>query len=292
MSVRTEMKGPVLVVTLDRSRNHNALDAATAGVLKELFERIAFLPPVPPDPRTATGPCRPRAIVLRSEGPTFCAGADLNEMQALGAADFAENLEAARTLGLMFRAVRLCPVPVVARVQGAAYGGGVGLLAACDVVVAEAEARFAFTEARLGLVAGVIAPLVLARIGEAAARHYFLTGDPIHMPTALRLGLVDRVVDAADLDEAVARVVRSLLAGGPTAHARIKQLLEGLGSLGFEGSLDFTARALAEARTGPEGQAALAAFRRREPVPWAGDTTWPEPSVPATPITPARTEGP
>ncbi|MHB8079279.1 MAG: enoyl-CoA hydratase-related protein [Candidatus Krumholzibacteriia bacterium] len=283
MTVRTEMKGPVLVVTLDRPRAHNALDAAMIGVIGELFERIAGLPPAPVDPAPADGPYRPRAIVLRSEGPTFCAGADLGEMKALGAAGFDENLEAARAIGAMFRAVRLCPVPVVARVQGPAYGGGVGLLAACDIVVADTEAKFAFTEARLGLVAGVIAPLVIGRVGEAAARHAFLTGDPFGAPVALRLGLVDRLADAADLDDAVARVVRSLLAGGPLAHTRIKQLIEGLAPLGFAGSLDFTARALAETRTAPEAQAALAAFLRKEPAPFARETAWPPAAAPGGP---------
>ncbi len=275
MSVRTESRGPVLVVTLDRPQAHNALDAGTAGVLKELFERLAFLPPPPPGPAAPDAPARPRVVVLRSEGPTFCAGADLNEMKELGQAGLEENLAAAKALGQMFRAVRLCPAPVVARVQGPAYGGGVGLLAACDIVVAASEARFAFTEARLGIVAGVIAPIVKARLGEAACRHWFLTGDPIQGPVALRLGLVDRLADPGDLDEAVTRVVRSLLLGGAAAHGRIKQLLEGLESLGFERSLDYTARMLAEARTGPEAQAAMAAFLRKEPAPWTeGAAAW------------------
>ncbi len=271
MSVRTASRGPVLIVTLDRPAAHNALDAATAGTLKELFERLAFLPAPPPAPHDPAAPARPRAIVLRAEGPTFCAGADLSEMQALGRAGFDENVAAATALGRMFRAVRLCPVPVVARVQGPAFGGGVGLLAACDIVVASSRARFAFTEARLGIVAGVIAPLVTARIHEAACRHWFLTGDEIAAREALRLGLVDRLAEPGELDAEVTRVVRSLLRGGAAAHARIKQLLEGLDSLGFEGSLDFTARALAEARTGAEAQAALAAFLGKQPAPWTAD---------------------
>lgn len=276
MAIRTESRGPVLVVTLDRPEAHNALDGAAAGTLRELFERLAFLPPPPPRPEAGAGPSRPRAIVLRAEGPTFCAGADLREMQRLGQASYEENLAAAKGLGGMYRAIRLCPVPVVAAVQGPAYGGGVGLLAACDIVVAAAEARFAFTETRLGLVAGVIAPLVMARIGEAHCRHWFLTGDPIGSAAALRIGLIDRVADGAELDEAVARVVRSLLAGGPAAQARVKQLLEGLLSLGFEKSLDYTARLLAETRQGEEAQAALAAFARKERAPWAEEAAdWP-----------------
>ncbi len=287
MSVKTVNEGPVLVVTLDRPQAHNALDAVSAGTLRQLFERIGALPPAPPRPGAAGGPWRPRAIVLRASGPTFCAGADLKDMERLGRAGLDESLADAKALAATFRAIRLCPVPVVARVQGPAYGGGVGLAAACDIVVAASEVRFALTEARLGLVAAVISPIVLGRIGEAAFRHWSLTGDPIAAPVALRIGLVDRLADAGELDDAVTRVVRSLLAGGPAAHARIKQTLEGLLSLGFERSLDFTARMLAEARAGEEAQAALAAFLRREPAPWAaGAEAWKLP-----PLDPAGAPG-
>ena len=285
MSVKTENAGPVLIVTLDRPEQRNALDAATSGTLRELFERLAFLPPPPPLPwaEAARGaPCRPHVIVLRGAGPAFCAGADLKEMAALARAGQDENLAAARALALTFRAIRLCPVPVVARVHGPAYGGGVGLAAACDVVVATGAARFQFTEARLGLVAAVIAPVVLGRIGEAACRHWFLTGDTIDAEAALRIGLVDRLAGADELDAAVTAVVRSLLAGGAAAQARIKQMLEGVVSLGFEKSLDFTARLLAETRAGAESQAAVGAFLRKEPVPWTdGAAAWTLPPEPA-----------
>jgi methylglutaconyl-CoA hydratase len=280
MSIKTEMAGPVLVVTLDRPEQRNALDAATAGTLRDLFERIAFLPPAPPRPwPEAAAPCRPRVIILRGTGPAFCAGADLKEMERMARADQDENLIGARALAGTFRAIRLCPVPVVARVHGAAYGGGVGLAAACDIVVASSAARFQFTEARLGLVAAVIAPVVLGRIGEAACRHWFLTGDVIDADTALRIGLADRLAGADELDDAVTRVVRSLLAGGAAAHARIKQMLEGLLALGFEKSLDFTARLLADTRAGEEAQVAIGAFFRKEPAPWtAGAAAWTLPS--------------
>jgi methylglutaconyl-CoA hydratase len=222
-----------------------------------------------------SGPTRPHAILLRATGPVFCAGADLADMEELGQAGFQENLEAALEMGAMFRAVRLCPAPVVARVQGPAYGGGVGLISACDVVVAGQEARFAFSEVRLGLVAGVIAPLVMDRIGTAAARHWFLTGDTIRAVDALRLGLVDRLSDQEGLDAAVSRTVESLLRGGPAALGRIKSLVEGTLALGFARSLDFTARMIAEARTGKEAQAGLQAFFRKQDAPWVQDVRWP-----------------
>jgi methylglutaconyl-CoA hydratase len=283
MSIRTRERGPVLEVILDRPAARNAFDQGMIGQLRGLFERLAALPAsapgavAAPGASGAPGPARPRAIVLRAEGPVFCAGADLEEMKRLGQASLEENLEAAREMGAMFRAIRACPAPVVARVQGPAFGGGVGLVCACDVVVAAPEARFAFTEVRLGLVAGVIAPLVLSRLGEAASRRCFLTGEPLDARTALRLGLVDRVAEGG-LDQEVAAVVRTLLAGGPEAQGRIKQLVEGSVAIGFERSLEFTARMIAEARTGDEAQAALAAFLAKAPAPWAADADWPPPA--------------
>jgi methylglutaconyl-CoA hydratase len=277
MTLLQKRHGPVLVVTLDRPQARNAFDGATITALRELFEGLAFGEP-PPATAEAAAPaaeCRPHLVLLRSEGPVFCAGADLGDMKRLGEAGFDENLAAAREMGGMFRAIRNCPAPVVVRVQGPAYGGGVGLCCACDVVVAGAEASFAFSEVRLGLVAGVIAPLVIDRIGQAAARHYFLTGDRIRAVDGLRIGLVDRLAGQEGLDEAVNRTVTALLQGGPAALGRIKSLIEGCLSLGFERNLDFSARMIAEARTSAEAQAALKSFFAKEPAPWARETVWP-----------------
>jgi len=271
MSVSRQMEGKVLVVTLDRPEARNAFDTDTIAALTEVFEGVTSLEPAPqvdPDP---AGEYRPHAVLLRSEGPVFCAGGDLGDMKRLGAADFNRNLEAALQMGAMFRAIRLCAAPVVARVQGPAYGGGVGLCCCCDIVVADPQARFAFSEVRLGLVAGVIAPLVIGRIGQAAARHYFLTGDSIDPETAVRIGLIDRLAGPEGLDAAVARTLDSLLKGGPSALGRVKSLVEGTVALGFDRSLDFTARMIAEARTSDEAQAALAAFFAKKPAPWATD---------------------
>jgi methylglutaconyl-CoA hydratase len=293
MSIRSEQQGEVLVVTLARPEARNAFDLAMIQALRKLFTGLDARPaagadsagsggPGPPphasgtsDPPRAGVPVRPHAILLQSEGPVFCAGADLGDMKRLGQASFQENQEAALRMGEMFRAVRSCPAPVVARVQGPAYGGGVGLVCACDIVVASQEARFAFSEIRLGLVAGVIAPLVMDRIGQAAARHYFLTGDPIRAVDGLRIGLIDRLVPPDGLDREIGRTIGSLLRGGPAALGRTKALLEGTLERGFAGSLEFTARMIAEARTSGEAQAALAAFFRKEAAPWARDASWP-----------------
>ena len=274
MSIKTERRGPVLAVTLDRIAAHNAFDSRMIATLRDTFLDLAEMPARPPAPVPAADEpgLRPHVVLLGSTGPTFCAGADLNEMRVLGAAGSEPNLKAAHEMARMFRAIRLCPVPVVARVQGPAFGGGVGLACACDVVVAGVDARFAFSEVRLGLVAGVISPLVIERIGAAAARTCFLTGSPLSRETSLRLGLVDRLADEGKLDDVVDLVVRSLLKGGPAAQARVKTLVDGVAERTFADSLDFTARMIAEARTTGEAQAAMAAFADRQPAPWAAES--------------------
>lgn len=259
-TVLTERRGPVLLATIDRPEAHNAFDHEMVLALRDLFAGLA------------DADDRPHAVVLRAEGRHFCAGGDLNDMRRLGRADYVENLDAAHELGEMFRAVRLCPVPVVARVHGGAFGGGVGLICACDIVVADSNAFFALTEARLGLVAGVISPLVIGRIGVSKARVHCLTGERFDAAEAHRIGLVDVLAGDEGLDAAVTGVVRSLLKGGPNALGKIKELVEGAASRPFGDSLEFTARMIAEARTSPEAQAALEAFFAKEPAPWLDGT--------------------
>ena len=177
-------------------------------------------------------------------------------------------------LGAMFRAVHDCPAPVVARVQGGAFGGGAGLAAACDVVVAGPAAKFCFSETRLGLVPGVISPLVVERVGLSRARDLFLTARTFDAAEAVRLGLVDRLAREGGLDQAVEAVVDDLLRAGPAALGAAKQLLADVGALGYEGSAEVCARRIAEARATPEAQQALAAFAARTPAPWTPATGW------------------
>ncbi len=289
MPIRQDVAGKVLVVTIDNPRVKNAFDKATVAELRDLFETVGYRDLLPPDPNAVKGPdgwdvgprgrYRPHAIVLRASGDVFCAGAHLGEMKELGEANYQENMTAALDMGAMFRAVRNCSAPVVACVQGPAYGGGVGLVAACDIVVADLKARFAFSEVKLGLVPGVISPLVIDRIGQAAARTHFLTADVIGPREALRLGLIDRLATEESLELAVEKVVNSLLRAGADALGLCKALLEGAESLGFARSGELTARMIAEARTKPEAQAALPAFFAKQPVPWQDDTPWKLPPV-------------
>ncbi len=283
MPIRQDAVGRVLVVTIDNPRIKNALDKATIDELRQIFEGIAFRDQLPTDVGSnpaigLDGRYRPHAIVLQTVGDVFCAGAHLGEMKTLGEADYQVNVAAAMDMGGMFRAVRNCPVPVVVRVQGPAFGGGVGLVAACDIVVAGPKAKFAFTEVRLGIVPGVISPLVMDRIGQAAARTYFLTGDTIEAEEALGLGLVDRLASGGEgpggLDDVLNATVDSLLKGGAGALSLCKSLLEGTQSLGYIRSGELCARMIAEARTKPEAQAALASFFAKEMAPWVEDDPW------------------
>ncbi len=291
MAIRQDIAGRVLVVTIDNPQVKNAFDKATIDDLRELFENIGYRDGLPPDPYKVksgegwdigpTGRYRPHVVVLQASGDVFCAGAHLGEMKELGEADYQENMTAALDMGAMFRAVRNCAVPVVARVQGPAYGGGVGLVAACDIVVADLRARFMFSEVKLGLVPGVISPLVIDRIGQAAARTYFLTAEMIGPREAHRIGLVDRLADEDGLNKTVEAVVNSLLKAGSGALGLCKSLLEGAESLGFARSGELTARMIAEARTNEEAQAALKAFFAKKPVPWLDDSIWtlPQPTA-------------
>jgi methylglutaconyl-CoA hydratase len=285
MAIHQEIAGRVLVVTIDNPGVKNAFDRETVAALSDVFDTVAYRDPLPVDVGKARlsdgsldigqgGRFRPHVIVMRATGDVFCSGAHLGEMKEMGEADYQMNMAAALDMGAMFRAVRNCPAPVVARVQGPAFGGGVGLVAACDIVVAAFRVRFAFSEVRLGLVPGVISPLVIDRIGQAAARHYFLTADVIDGAEAHRIGLVDRLAADGELDVLLEGTVRSLLLGGADALGLCKSLLEGAESLGYVRSGELTARMIAEARTKPEAQAALQSFIAKEKSPWTDEADW------------------
>jgi methylglutaconyl-CoA hydratase len=287
VAIHQQTAGRVLVLTLDDAATKNALGAAAVAELRDLFETVGYGDPLPPDapagaPVGPGQPHRPHAVVLRSAGTVFSAGAHLGEMKAMGEAGYQENLAAALDLGALFRAVRNCPAPVVAMVQGAAFGGGAGLAAACDLVVASPRAKFCFSEVKLGLVPGVISPLVIGRLGLGRARDLFLTARVVDGAEAHRLGLADRLAASPeDLEAAVEVEVNALLQAGPAALGLCKSLLEGVDSLGFARSAEVSARMIAQARSEKEAQAALAAFLAKEPAPWQGGEPWVLPPLPA-----------
>jgi methylglutaconyl-CoA hydratase len=245
--------GPLATVRMDRPDSHNALNAVLIEELTRCFDELAE------DEQT-------RVVVLAGEGRSFCAGADIGYMRQAAGLSYEENLEDARRLAMMFWTIDECPKPVVAKVQGAAMGGGAGLLAVADVVVADAEARFAFSEIRLGIAPATISPFVVRKIGFSHARSLFLTGERFGAERAQEIGLVHKVVSSDALDEAVEKMAGELLQGGPVAQATLKGLLRRLETTEPMEAPGLTARVISELRTGEEGQEGLAAFlEKREP---------------------------
>ena len=209
-----------------------------------------------------------RVVVLTGEGDFFCAGADVGYMRDTAEFSYEENMEDARRLAGMFRVVEECTKPVVARVRGAAIGGGIGLVAACDVAVAEEGSVFAFSEVRLGISPATIAPFVLRKIGSSHTRALFLTGERFDAQRAQAIGLVHEVAPEGDLDAVVGEKVEGLLAGGPEALAATKALLRELRDAAPGEATEIMARRIAELRTGEEGQEGLGAFLEKREPPW------------------------
>jgi len=239
-----ERDGGVLRVTLAKPERRNAFDAALIAALTEAFGDVGDA----------------RAVVLAGKGESFCAGADVEWQLASIDLSFEENVEDALRLFRMLAAVDACPAPVVAAVQGYALGGGSGLAACADIVVAARGATFGFSEVRLGIAPAVISPFALAKIG-AQARRYFLTGERFDAETALRIGLVNELAD--DLERAVARIVDDLLAGGAEAIRAAKRLARRDPGDGVE-----LARLAAGLRAGAEGQEGLRAFLEKRLPSW------------------------
>lgn len=236
-------------LTLNRPDVHNAFDEA---LIRGMAESLAAF----------RDDADVRAVVLRGAGRSFSAGADLNWMRRMGSYSFEENVDDAMALAEMIRALDELPKPTIALVQGPAYGGGVGLVAACDMAVAAAEtAKFALTEVRLGLIPAVISPHVLAAIGARQARRYFLTGETFDAAEAHRIGLVHHVVPAAELEKAAEGILETLAANGRRAMAEVKDLIRAVTGRPMDHALmRDTAARIAHARASDEGRRRIAAF--------------------------------
>jgi methylglutaconyl-CoA hydratase len=252
--VALERDGGVARVWLDRPERRNAFDAGMIAALSETFASLA-------------GDATLRAVVLAGRGAAFCAGGDLEWMRASGELPREQNLADAERLAAMLAAVDSCPVPVVARIHGAALGGGTGLACCCDIVLAREDARFGFTEVRLGLIPATIGPFALARIGRSQARALFLTGEVFGAEHARAIGLVHELhPDDAALDEAVERVLAAVGRGGPEAVRAAKALIAGLRDGDPARQAAGLAGAIADRRASAEGREGIAAFlERREP---------------------------
>ena len=245
--------GAVTNVTLSRPDSHNAMNAELVEELTRCFEEISE------DDRV-------RVVVLAGDGRSFCAGADIGYMRETASFSYEANLEDARRLAMMYWTMDECPKPLVARVQGAAIGGGAGLVAVADVAVADSETRFAFSEVRLGIAPATISPFVVRKVGASHARSLFVTGERFDAKRAREIGLVHSVVSGDELDAAVEEKVGEVLQGGTVAQATIKALLRRLETTEPMEAPGLTARVISELRTGEEGQEGLAAvLEKREP---------------------------
>lgn len=260
--LRIERSGPgdvIARVTLARPQVHNAFDASLIAELRTTFAGF-----------TREAPEALRGVVLAGDGPSFCAGADIDWMRAAMQLDVEGNEQDAMAMAEMFEAIDTCPVPVIARVHGAALGGGMGLCAVSDVVIAESGARFGFTETRLGILPAVIAPFVIAKIGDSHARALFPGGRRFDALRAQRIGLVHEVVEGSDaLDLAVDAVIADLLAAGPTAARAAKSIVREVRGLGHGSSKWHTARVIARQRVSDEAREGFAAFSEKRRPGWA-----------------------
>jgi methylglutaconyl-CoA hydratase len=256
---RTGAAGVVARVALARPDVHNAFDASLIAELRSTFASLA-----------REDPTALRVVVLSGDGPSFCAGADVAWMRAAMSLDVEGNEQDAMAMAEMFEAIDTCPVPVIVRVQGAALGGGVGLCAVADVVIAESGARFGFTETRLGILPAVISPFVVAKIGESHARALFPGGRRFDAVRAQRIGLVHEVVEGEDaLDTAVETAVADILASGPTAVRASKAIIREVRGLAHGASKWHTARVIARQRVTEEAREGFAAFDEKRKPAWS-----------------------
>jgi methylglutaconyl-CoA hydratase len=253
--IQLEVEGPVARIWLNRPEVRNAFDGLTVTELRTTIFNLATVDSV-------------RVIVLGGRGASFCAGADLGWMKAMASFGRDENLREAQALADLFFTVYESPKPIVARVHGAALGGGAGLVAACDIPVAALGTQFGFTEVRLGIIPAVISPYVLRKIGESAAREFFLTGERFEAVKACEIGLVRHAVPEDDLDAAVEKRVKELLQAGPRAVAEAKELIREVAFKRVEDVQRYVVEAIADIRVSPEGQEGMRAFLEKRKPGW------------------------
>jgi methylglutaconyl-CoA hydratase len=269
-SLALERQGPLGLVTLNRADRHNAFDDTMVAELTEALRSMEAEDGI-------------RAIVLAAAGRSFSAGADLNWMKRMAGFSMDDNRRDAMGLAALMRTLAHLRKPTVARVQGAAFGGGVGLVACCDIAIATTSATFSFSEAKLGIIPAVISPYVVAAIGERAARRYFLTAERFDAAEAWRLGLLHEIAnDEAGMDEKIGDVVDALLACGPVAQTEAKALLRAVSGRAVTSELiQDTAERIAKIRSSPEGREGIAAFLEKRRAAWI--PAEPQPTIPPEP---------
>lgn len=257
-TILLEIKDQIARLTLNRPEVHNAFNDVMLNELIDVFQKISRHEEV-------------RVVILTGNGKSFCAGADLNWMEKMIHYSYEENVaDALQVSECMYRLYTL-PQPTIARVNGPAIGGGMGLVTACDMAIAAEEAQFSLSEVKLGLVPACISPYVLHKAGEGACRQFFLTGERFSAERALKAGLINKVVPLEKLDEAVAEMVNQLLSSGPRALTACKELLQKVPGLDFEEAKSYTADMIARLRVGDEAQEGMKAFLEKRKPKWVSE---------------------
>lgn len=244
----------ILTITLGRAEKFHALDAQMIAELEDVFCDIR--------------PGTYRAVIISSDGPHFCAGGDLNWMKDQRQQDREGKKEQAGNLARMLNSINRCPCPVIARVQGNAFGGGVGLISVCDIAIVAEQARFALTEVKLGIIPATISPFVIARIGQNHARHYMLTAQMFSAHRALEIGLASYVCDEETLDSTLSEVTEAILKTGPEAVAATKSLIHTLSQTEADQHQHISIEALADTWERQEASDGVDAFFAKTPPPW------------------------
>jgi methylglutaconyl-CoA hydratase len=270
MSLLIESDGPIVRVTLNRPDVRNAFNEELIAELtawaESIHDSVASHDPV------ASGFSRkntPRVAILSGAGKVFCAGADLTWMSKMVGYSREENVRDAMEMARMFSALDRLPIPLIGRIHGAALGGGAGLAAICDIVVADEDAIFGFTEVKLGILPAVISPYALAKIGRSAARELFLTGARFSAARAREIGLVHAVGEASELDRIVAKYVNDLVTSGPQALAAAKRMIGAVSDAHDADLAHLTSTTIAERRVSSEGQEGMRAFLEKRPPSWS-----------------------
>jgi len=253
-----ELDNNVARVILNRPDVHNAFNDIMIRELIDVFNEIEKHPEA-------------RVVVLTGEGKSFCAGADLNWMRRVKDYSYEDNLHESLELSDMLYRIYASSKPTIARVNGAAIGGGTGLVAVCDIAIAASTAKFSFSEVKIGLIPACISPYVIKKCGEGRCREFFLTGERMTAERALGAGLVNRIVAAEEIDEAVAELVKQLVSSGPEAIARCKELLMNVPLMKYDEVKRYTAEVIAQIRISEEGQEGMAAFLDKRKPLWTSD---------------------
>ncbi len=255
-TIEVQIQGNVSTIRLNRPDVHNAFNNILIYELYDIFDKLKAENDI-------------RVIVITGNGKSFCAGADLKWMKSVKDYSYEQNYEESLKLAELMYLIFTHPKPVIARINGSAIGGGVGLMSVCDILIAADHSMFGLSEVRLGLVPAAIAPFVMSRIGQVHARELFITGERITARKALDIGLVNKVVPYSDIDKAVSEKISFIVNNGPEAIKSVKELIFHCSEGTFPEITEYTAKLIAGLRISKEGQEGMSAFLEKRPPSWA-----------------------